>query len=425
MSILAFAYACEPEKGSEPGAGWSWVRALTTFDHVYVITRSNNADIIQHHLPQTPERHRLTFVFVDLPKWARFWKKGRRGHRIYYLLWQMAALKAAKRLRRERRVDVVWHLTLANVWMGSLAALAGGRFVLGPVGGGAAAPVGLLPVLGVRGALFEVARGGSTILSRYLNPLARIAWRRAELILVQNPETRAWLPRRHRGKAVIFPNALLAVSRSPQPLRSRARHAPPTVLFAGLLLPMKGVQLAIRALELLPEWVLIICGSGPDEQRLRRLTRKHGVQGRVEFRGWVEREELARVMREEADVLVFPSLRDQAGFAVAEATAAGLPSVCLDRGGPKLLGGHPVAARFPRATARALAIAIEKARNGQPGRTTDPSRELHRLRHILADRGLLQSPICAAHGRGGPGTVRRDVRREASDGNAQPHGPGS
>ncbi len=402
MSILAFAYACEPDKGSEPGAGWSWARALATFDHICVITRANNAEVIERSLPTIPERDRLSFVYVDLPKWARFWKKGPRGLRVYYLLWQVAALKAARRLRRQHSFEIVWHITLANLWMGSLAPLAGGRFVFGPVGGGAAAPVSLLPVLGVRGASLELARGGMTKLSRYLNPLARLAWRRAELILVQNPESSSWIPKRHQHKAVVFPNALMAVADTPALARSGGGDTRPTMLFAGMLFPLKGVSLAIKALELLPEWRLIICGSGHDERRIRRLVRRRHLLDRVEFRGWVERKEVERVMREEADVLVFPSLRDQAGFVVAEATAAGLPAVCLDRGGPRLLGGIPVEAGSPRSTAEALAAAIAKARTVRPNALADRSQQLLHLRKILTDRGVLRAPPSALPDAGGP-----------------------
>jgi hypothetical protein len=209
MSILVFAYACEPGRGSEPGAGWDWVRLLAGLADTCVITRANNAGVIEDALPETPERDRLSFEYVDLPRWAMFWKRGQRGVRAYYLLWQFAALPVARRLQKRRRFDVVWHLTLANLWLGSVAPLAGGRFVLGPAGGGAATPIGFLPALGVRGAAYEVARGTATTVGRYLNPLARLAWRRADLILVQNPESLSWIPRPDRRNAVVFPNALI------------------------------------------------------------------------------------------------------------------------------------------------------------------------------------------------------------------------
>ena len=191
-----------------------------------------------------------------------------------------------------------------------MAPLAGRPFVLGPAGGGAATPIGFLPALGARGAAYEVARGAATSAGRYLNPLARLAWQRADLILVQNPESLAWIPRRHRRKAVVFPNALIPQGGHPVARPSVDRH-PRTMLFAGRLLPFKGVSLAIEALARLRGWRLIVCGEGPDEERLRGLAQRLGVMDRVDFRGWVDREELARIMRNETDVFVFPSLHDR------------------------------------------------------------------------------------------------------------------
>jgi glycosyltransferase involved in cell wall biosynthesis len=364
---------------------------LASLDDTCVITRGNNAESIERTLPSVPERDRLSFVYVDLPRWARFWKKGRRGVRLYYVLWQLAALWAAKRLRSQRGFDVVWHLTLANQWMGSLAPLAGGRFVFGPVGGGARAPMSLLPALGIRGAIYETGRAAATIGGRYLNPLARLAWRGADLILVQNPESLAWMPARHRHKAEVFPNAL--TSRAPVLGHHRPERANNTLLYAGTLQPFKGVSLAIKALKHLPGWRFVICGDGPDQDRLRRLAGRAHVVHRIEFRGWVDQRELSRVMREEADVLIFPSFHDQAGLVVAEATAVGLPVVCLDRGGPPLLGGHPVAIRSPRKTAEALAIGVLEALRLGPGEVANRSEQLIRLREILVRHGLFGGSV--------------------------------
>ena len=53
MKVLLSAYACEPNKGSEPAVGWNWALALTRRGYdVHVITRSNNrAPIKQAHHP--------------------------------------------------------------------------------------------------------------------------------------------------------------------------------------------------------------------------------------------------------------------------------------------------------------------------------------------------------------------------------------
>jgi glycosyltransferase involved in cell wall biosynthesis len=343
VRILAFAYACEPGKGSEPGAGWGLARMIAReIGECWVITRANNRKAIEEALLHIPEADRLRFVYVDLPPWARWWKRGQRRVRLYYLLWQVAAVRRARRLVREERFDIVWHLTLANAWLGSLAPLVGGRFVYGPVGGGVGVPWRLARYLGVRGVLYELAREVARLTGRYLNPLARLAWERAEVILAQNPETVRWLPRRHRSKARVFPNALVAADGLPG---APARRQPGgrKALFVGRLIPWKGGAIAIEVIARAPDWHLVVLGDGPDRRRLERLARRRGVAERVEFRGWQPREEVWRAMREEADVLLFPSLHDESPLTVAEALALGLPVLCLDHGGP------PVVARAVRA----------------------------------------------------------------------------
>ena len=338
MRILAWAYACEPGRGSEPAVGWWWAQMLARLGETWVITRANNREAIDRELEATGPIPNLHFVYVDLPPNVRRWKRGQRGVRIYYLLWQRAALSEARRMARHQQFDLVWHLTLANAWIGSTACITGIPFVYGPVGGGVGTPWRLAGTLGAKGVAYELLRAGARTFGRYLNPLARVSWRRASLILVQNEETRRWLPRRHRSKVYVFPNVVL--DRVPDPER---REVPGVMLFAGRLLPWKGVSLAIQALEALPGWRLIVCGDGPDAGRLRRLAEARGLVNRVEFRGWVCRDEVLRTMREEASVFIFPSLHDEAGWVVVEAMASGLPVVCLDVGGPQILAGKDMA----------------------------------------------------------------------------------
>ena len=335
--ILAFAYACVPGRGSEPGAGWAWARMLAQLGETWVITRNDYRESIERELRSMPERDRLTFIYVDLPDKVRSWQRGDRGLRSYYLLWQIASLREARRLRRSLRFDVVWHLTWANAWYGSVAALAGRPFVYGPVGGCVNPAWRLLPQLGWGGAAYEVGRVIGRSTARYLNPLARVSWNRADLILAQNAETRDWLPRRHRGKARLFPNAVIN-----EEMTAAAAPAipsgPPLAVYAGRLEPWKGVFLCLHVLALLPDWRLVVCGSGRDQLRLRRLARRLGVEDRVEWLGWLSHEHVLKRLAE-ADVFLFPSLREEAGGVIAEARAVGLPIVCLARGGPPLLVG--------------------------------------------------------------------------------------
>ena len=113
MRVIASAYACEPEKGSEPGVGWNWARQIARFHEVWVITRKNNRAAIEAALAKEAVSN-VHWVYFDLPRWASFWKKNRRGVHLYYYLWQIGAYLRVRKLHREFCFQLAHHLTFAN-----------------------------------------------------------------------------------------------------------------------------------------------------------------------------------------------------------------------------------------------------------------------------------------------------------------------
>jgi glycosyltransferase involved in cell wall biosynthesis len=416
MRIAVFAYACEPKEGSEPGVGWMWARMLATLGDVWVVTRANNREAIEAGRMDVPERDRLHFLYVDLPPWARFWKRGSRGLHLYYLMWQVAAWRELRRFKiREGPFDIAWHVTLATVWLGSLAPLIASTFVFGPVGGGVNPPRRLLPSLGMKGVLYEAARVLVRSIGRLANPFARLAWRRADLILVQNPEAKRSIPKRHRGKCLVFPNVVVEEA---QTRGRRASREDKTALFAARLLPWKGGSLAIRAIAEAPGWRLIVCGAGPDEARLRKIAHRYGVSDLVEFRGWRPREEVLRLMTSDVQAFLLPSLHDEAGWAVVEAMSAGCPVVGLKVGGPAVLLGEravPVAGRVS-ATVTALASALDGTRHETPDEWLGVA-AAYRLRERAAElSAILVHSLPGVLEMAGPGFESHTTRSPSLDG---------
>lgn len=334
MKILISAYACESGKGSEPGVGWNWSLAAAQKHEVWVLTRANNQLSIEQALAESPQPS-LHFVYLDLPAWALAWKRGPLGIRIYYVIWQLIAARTARRLHHEEAFDIVHHLTFANFSLPALICLADVPFVLGPVGGGQKVPLPLYPVLGVRGVAAELLTLGARWLMR-LNPLVRIGWSRAAVILVNNEETRLALPRRVRSKALLRPNACVAAMKG-----ERTAGAPDRVaVYCGRLHRFKGVSLAIRVLVLLPTWRLLIVGDGPDGRRLRKIASRSGVADRVQFYPWLPQQELWKKLAA-CRTLLFPSLKEGAPSVIAEAQALGIPVVGFNRGGVAALATVP------------------------------------------------------------------------------------
>jgi glycosyltransferase involved in cell wall biosynthesis len=108
------------------------------------------------------------------------------------------------------------------------------------------------------------------------------------------------------------------------------------LIFVGGLIPCKACDLGLRAAAPLLRSGLArftIVGDGPEQERLEQLVRDLGIQATVVFCGWIKHDEVLARLRS-ADVMVFPSVRDNGAGVVFEALACGAVPVVADFGGP-------------------------------------------------------------------------------------------
>jgi glycogen(starch) synthase len=137
------------------------------------------------------------------------------------------------------------------------------------------------------------------------------------------------------------------------------------LLYAGRLVPTKGVHTAIRALSQLardrPASLSIVGGGDAGYAReLRNLARASGQLARVEFRGSATRHEMATIFGEH-DVLVLPSDWEAFPRVMLEAMAAGLVVVGTTTGGTgELLVEGKTGLTFPYEDAGALARQLRR-----------------------------------------------------------------
>lgn len=339
LKVLVSAYACEPGKGSEPGVGWNWVKQIARIaEEVWVITRANNQEVIEQALAKEPLPN-VHWVYFDLPRWARFWKKGQRGAHLYYYLWQIAAYRIGRRLHKQVGLDLVHHVTFVNYWLPSFLALLPVPFIWGPVGGGESAPKAFYRTFSWQGRLYESLRGlVRSLMER--DSFTRMTARRAALALATTPETAARLKRLGAGKVIVISQVALPGDEMALLGSLPVRDGNPfRLLSLGRLLHWKGFHLGLQAFARFvrdfPRSEHWIVGDGPERRNLERLARDLGVADRVHFWGALPRGEALEKLVE-CDALVHPSLHDSGGWVCIEAMAAGRPVICLDLGGPAL-----------------------------------------------------------------------------------------
>ena len=376
IKVFLSAYACEPGKGSEPGVGWNWVRMISEMvEEVWVITRVNNREAIEKALAREPMPN-VHWGYFDLPRWARFWKRGQRGVHLYYYLWQIGIYFLARRLHRRVKFDLVHHVTFVNYWMPSFLALLPVSFVWGPVGGGESAPKTFYRTFSLRGRSYEYLRSLARWLGEH-DPFVRLTARRSAVALATTEETAGRV--RYLGAKKV--EVVSQVTLSEEEIRflgaiSPREGNPFRFISIGRLLHWKGFHLGIMAFAKLvrehPQSEYWIVGDGPERRNLERLASKLGVEDKVKFWGKLTREEVLKRLAE-CDVLVHPSLHDSGGWVCVEAMAAGRPVICLDLGGPALqvteeMGFKIPAARTPKQVVENMAQAMLKVAKDIPFR---------------------------------------------------------
>ncbi|MBN1884955.1 MAG: glycosyltransferase family 4 protein [Candidatus Krumholzibacteriota bacterium] len=114
------------------------------------------------------------------------------------------------------------------------------------------------------------------------------------------------------------------------------RHDRPTIVHLGRLRRYKSVEVALRATKIVrcsrPDARLVIVGDGPWRPALEKEAASLGLGDGVEFRGFMEHEELVRLLNR-SHLLFNPSPKEGWGLTVVEANACGLPVVASDRPG--------------------------------------------------------------------------------------------
>ena len=162
-------------------------------------------------------------------------------------------------------------------------------------------------------------------LRKVYNRFLHSFYRRANCIVVPTPrhiDVSNFVPY-YREKCRVVPFGISVERFDIDEIRQKKidqlKDGPPAVLFVGRLVPYKGVEYLIRAMENNPGRLWIV-GSGPLEFSLKILAQEKGLRDRVEFLGQISDEELI-VRYHAADVFALPSITNQEMFGLVQLEA--------------------------------------------------------------------------------------------------------
>jgi glycosyltransferase involved in cell wall biosynthesis len=145
----------------------------------------------------------------------------------------------------------------------------------------------------------------------------------------------------YEGDYIVMPNGCdlpkVEVSDNERASIRRKHNIPadtPILIFVGRMMWYKNIQIILDACNILKEqgkdFRMLMLGIGPDENAIKKYSRKLSLEDKVIFTGQLlDRNEL-QIYYAAADLLVFPSLFDTNGLVVREAAASATAALLVE-----------------------------------------------------------------------------------------------
>jgi glycosyltransferase involved in cell wall biosynthesis len=355
LRILLLGPDCNPEKVSIPFVTYSHAAALAQLHDVTLVARETVEDAV--HRAKAPFR---AVEVVRTPRLDRIFEWCfRRVFRSNYDSQLVTAFRypfcigfewqAWRQLRRRifgGEFDVVLRLVPMTPSMPSPFAffLRKGPipFVIGPLNGGLPWPPGFRQLEKQREWI-----SGLRNVYRFL-PFARSTYCYAAAIIAASSQTYSEFAG-YRDKVFFVPEPGIGRSLCSLDSRSSQSVTKLELIFVGGLVPRKACDLALRAAAPLLQSGMArftVIGDGPERSRLEQLVKSLEIEKAAFFFGWISHTEVLSHMRS-ADVMVFPTLRDNGAGVIFEALASGAVPVVADFGGPGDIVHPTVGFRVP------------------------------------------------------------------------------
>lgn len=329
--IMVSAYACEPGYGTEIGVGWHWALEMSKYFEIWVLTRESNRENIEEWISKNNKGNDIHFVYYDLPKKLRFWKKGLRGVRTYYCLWQRLTNKIIKKTMEENDIHIYHLLTYGNsLWPASRYGM-NQTFIWGPTGGVDTIPKEYSKCYPAKARFVEFIRRTIVRLLK-INFGFKKRCKNADLILCKSYGMLNNVPEKYKDKAKLFTDVAVEMKN----VKATPDNKYTKYLAVGRLDAWRGFDVLIdafaKAVKTNEDIRLDIVGDGKDRKRLEHLIDENDMEGHIRMCGELPMEEYEEKVAK-SDVIVNPSLKEGAVTVAFDSLAMDKPLVCIDTGG--------------------------------------------------------------------------------------------
>lgn len=343
MKVLLIIESCNPEWASVPLVGFNFFHQISKFSDVTLVTHERNRAALEKLnlsaktifvKPSNIESLYYKIISrISTFRGAVIWPL---RHALQYPIYFFFDKNVDRMLRKDVEsgtFDIVHAMTpiLPRYPVSISKRCKKTPFILGPVNGGVPFPAAFKD-RGKRefSQLNFLRKIGAMVIPNY-----SATYRNADLILAGSTYTKEWIENSFdidRAKVKLFFENGVSEEFYKYPTQAKNAQDALQVLFVGRLVPYKGVDMLIKAINQSQNTHLTVVGNGPEYDSLRTLVNQLNISNRVTFTGWIPQSETIQYYKK-TDLFCFPSVREFGGAVVMEAMAAGVPCVVVDNGG--------------------------------------------------------------------------------------------
>ncbi|WP_111709968.1 glycosyltransferase [Lutibacter citreus] len=325
INRIIIAYACE-NKGSEPGVGYYWTKAISDIfekESILLITRKNN------DVSSLFKNKNLKVKGIDLNRRFLFLKKIL-GVRIYYFIWQFLVFIHLLFNHKNYKNVIIHQLTFTPMYFPPIFFILPYKFVWGPIGGGESFPIKYLSAFKIIDIIKELLR----LLMRYsiyINPLFYAGCINSTNIICSSPDSANMIPKIFHKKV----STEIMVFDEDKEISTLKKSK--TIVIANRLIDWKMTHLFVQAFyeftnENKTEYTLTIIGDGPYYDKIKPFLENKNI---FHFKRFEHREDMLSHLKK-ASLFVSMSLHDSGAASLLEAMSYGVPFFVTNTGAHKV-----------------------------------------------------------------------------------------
>lgn len=333
LTILINAYACGPNRGSEPGMAWNWCCHLAKHCELHIITEGEFRDEIESVLPTMEYGHNMRFYYLPVSDKVRSmcWNQGDWRFYYHYAKWQKRALAEARRIIASAHIDVLHQLNMIGFREpGRLWKIKDIPFIWGPIDAKEGFPMAYAKEAPFKTRLFLHIKNLITLFQLKYSSLVCKATKRADVIIAASSDSATSLQRHKKRNAFLLNETGCNVTSNIVAPTFETKVL--NLLWVGKLDFRKQLKLALETIAKLENkrtLLHIVGGSEEEEVPFKLYTQELGITSQCIWHQKIPHSEVQALMRQ-CNLFFLTSVAEGTPHVVLESIANGLPVLCFD-----------------------------------------------------------------------------------------------